>query len=57
MRERNAQQAYKVAEDRADFKNEQEDIFAPSMDIFRQMSIDDVFADVLADDVLPHGKE
>jgi hypothetical protein len=57
MRERNAQQAFKVAEERADFKNEQEDIFAPSMELFQQLSIEDVYSDVLADDVIPHGKE
>lgn len=57
MRERNAQQAFKVAEERADLKNEQEDIFAPSMELFQQLSIADVYSDILADDVIPQGKE
>ena len=56
MRERNAQQAYKVDEERADMKNESEDVFAPTMDVFQQLSISDIYSDVLADDVIPQSK-
>ena len=53
MRERNAQQAYKVDAERADMKNELDDVFAPTMEILQSMAITDIYADVLADDMLP----
>lgn len=56
MRERNAQQAYKVDEERRDFKNEEDtDLPAPSLETFQQMSIQDVYSDVLTDDMFPKG--
>ncbi|MBO5710708.1 MAG: hypothetical protein J6R62_04220 [Rikenellaceae bacterium] len=56
MRERNAQQAYKVDEERRDLKNEEDtDIPAPSLETFQQMSIQDIYADVLTDDMFPKG--
>lgn len=56
MRERNAQQAYKVDEERRDFKNEEDtDLPAPSLETFQQMSIQDIYSDVLTDDMFPKG--
>lgn len=57
MRERNAQQAFKVLEERSDFKNEVEEFAAPNMDVFKNLTLSDIFSDVLADDVMPQDKE
>lgn len=56
MRERNAQQAYKVDEERRNFKNEEDtELPAPSLETFQQMSIQDIYADVLTYDMFPKG--
>ena len=57
MRERNAQQASKVLEERSDFKNEIADVPAPTMEMFQSLTLSDIFSDVLADDVMPQDKE
>lgn len=57
MRERNAQQAFKVLEERSDFKNEVEEFAVPNMDVFKNLTLSDIFSDVLADDVMPQDKE
>ena len=52
MRERNAQQAYKVDEERSDMKNEEvQDSFAHLISSFQNLSDQELYADVLADDV------
>ena len=52
MRERNAAQAYKVDEERRDLKNEAEDeLFAPNLDAIQNMSMQDVYSDVLTSDM------
>lgn len=52
MRERNATQAYKVDEERRNFKNEAEDeLFAPNLDAIQNMSMQDVYSDVLTSDM------
>lgn len=57
MRERNAQQAYRVNEERADMKNEDADAFATVMNMFHSnLTQEDVFSDVLADDLIPQVK-
>lgn len=54
MRERNAQQAYKVTEERSDMKNEQQqDSFAHLIESFTNLTNQELYADVLADDVFP----
>ena len=52
MRERNTAQAYKVDEERRDFKNEAEsELFAPTLDAIQSMSMQDVYSDVLTSDM------
>lgn len=52
MRERNAAQAYKVDEERRDFKNEAEtELFAPTLDAIQNMSMQDIYSDVLTLDM------
>lgn len=52
MREKNARQAYAVTEERSDMKNEQQqDSFAHLIESFTQLTNQELYADVLADDV------
>lgn len=52
MREKNAKQAYAVTEELSDMKNEQQqDSFAHLIDSFTKLTNQELYSDVLADDV------
>ena len=52
MRAKNAQQAYAVTEEISDMKNEQpQDSFAHLIESFTKLTNQELYADVLADDV------
>ena len=52
MRERNTQQAYAVTEERSEMKNEQRpDSFAQLLESFTNLTNQELYSDVLADDV------